>query len=75
MKQKHFSKSTYSTLRASLEKMPMQAVNNSVSRISMPCNGMDLDQLDWDKVKLPIQENVLDFSSANCGTHSPRSGD
>ena len=30
--------------------------NNSSSRIGMPCIGTGLDQLDWDKVKLLIQE-------------------
>ena len=55
-KQKYFNKPTYSTLRASLERMRMHAENNSISRISMPCIGTGLDQLDWDKVKLLIQE-------------------
>ena len=55
-KQKFFNKPTYSTLRASLERMRTHAENNSISKISMPCIGTGLDQLDWDKVKLLIQE-------------------
>ena len=55
-KQKYFNKPTYSTLRASLEIMRTHAESNSISRISMPCIGTGLDQLDWDKVKLLIQE-------------------
>ena len=34
----------------------MHAENNSILRISMPCIGTGLDQLDWDKVKLLVQE-------------------
>ena len=55
-KQKYFNKPTYSTLRASLERRRTHAENNSIPRISMPCIGTGLDQLDWDKVKLLIQE-------------------
>ena len=55
-KQKYFNKPTSSTLRASLERMRTHAESNSISRISMPCIGTGLDQLDWDKVKLLIQE-------------------
>ena len=55
-KQKYFNKPTHSTLRASLERMRTHAENNSISRIIMPCIGTGLDQLDWDKVKLLIQE-------------------
>ena len=55
-KQKYFNKPTFSTLRASLERMRTHAENNGFSRISMPCIGTGLDQLDWDKVKLLIQE-------------------
>ena len=55
-KQKYINKPTYSTLRASLERMRTHAESNSISRISMPCIGTGLDQLDWDKVKLLIQE-------------------
>ena len=55
-KQKYFNKPTYSTLGASLERMRTHAENNSISKISMPCIGTGLDQLDWDKVKLLIQE-------------------
>ena len=57
-KQKNFNKPTYSTLRASLERMRTYAENNSIPRISMPCIGTGLDQLDWDKVKLLIQETL-----------------
>ena len=55
-KEKYFNKPTYSTLRASLERMRKHAENNSIPRISMPCIGTGLDQLDWDKVKLLIRE-------------------
>ena len=55
-KQKYFNKPKFSTLRASLERMRTHAENNSISRISMPCIGTGLDQIDWDKVKLLIQE-------------------
>ena len=55
-KQKYFNKPTYSTLRASLERMRTHAENNNIPRISMLCIGTGLDQLDWDKVKLLIQE-------------------
>ena len=55
-KQKYFHKPTYSTLRASLERMQTHAENNSIPGISTPCIGTGLDQLDWDKVKLLIQE-------------------
>ena len=55
-KQKYFKKPTYSTLRASLERMRAHAENNSITRISMPCIGTGLDQLDWDKFELLIQE-------------------
>ena len=56
MKQKYFNKPIFSTLRASLERMRTHAENNSISRISMPCIGAGLDQLDWAKFKLLIQE-------------------
>ena len=56
IKQKYFNKPTYSTLRASLERMRTHAENNSVPKISLLCIGTGLDQLDWDKVKLLIQE-------------------
>ena len=36
--------------------MPAHAENNSISKISMPCIGSGLDQLDGDKIKLFIQE-------------------
>ena len=55
-KQTYFNKPTYSTLRAFLERMRTHAENNSISRISIPCIGTGLDQLDWHKVKLLIQE-------------------
>ena len=55
-KQNYFNKPTYSTLRASLERMRTHAGNNSIPRISMPCIGTRLEHLDWDKVKLLIQE-------------------
>ena len=55
-KQKSFNKPTYSTLRASLERMRTHAENINISRNSMPCIGTGLDQLDWAKVKLLIQE-------------------
>ena len=55
-KQKYVNKPTYSTLRASLERMRTHAENNSIPRIRMPCIGTGLDHLDWDKVKLLIQE-------------------
>ena len=55
-KQKNSNKPTYSTLRASLERMRTHAENNSNSKNSMPCIGTGLDQLDWDKVNLLIQE-------------------
>ena len=45
-KQKYFNEPTCSTLRASLERMRTHAENNSISRISMPCIGTGLDQLD-----------------------------
>ena len=55
-KQKYFNKSTYSTLRASLERMRTHAENNSIPQISTPRIGTGLDQLDCDKVKLLIQD-------------------
>ena len=56
-KQKYFNKPTYSTLRASLERMRTHAENNSIPRISIPCIGMGLDQIDWDlEVEPLIQE-------------------
>ena len=55
-KQKNFNNKTFSTLRASLDRMRTHAENNSISRISMPSIGTRLDQLDWGKVKLLIQE-------------------
>ena len=36
--------------------MRTHAESNNNPRISMPCIGTGLDQLDWDKVKLLIQE-------------------
>ena len=36
--------------------MRAHAENSSFSRVSMPCLGTGLDQLDWDKLKLLIQE-------------------
>ena len=36
--------------------MRTHAENNSIPRISIPCIGTGLDHLDWDKVKLLIQE-------------------
>ena len=38
-KQKYFNKPTYSTFRASLERMRTHAENSSIPRISMPCIG------------------------------------
>ena len=55
-KQKYFKKPTYRTLRASLERKRTHAENNSIPRISLPCIGTGLDQLDWDKSKLLIHE-------------------
>ena len=55
-KQEYINKPTYSTLRASLERMRKHAENDSISKISIPCIGTGLDQIDWDKVKLLIQE-------------------
>ena len=55
-KQKYFNKPTYSTIRASLARMRTQPEKNSISRNSMPCIGTGLHQLDWDKLKLLIQE-------------------
>ena len=62
-KQKYFNKPTYSTLRASLERMRTHAENNGIPRISMPCIATGLDQLDWEKVKLLIQET---FRTPQC---------
>ena len=45
-KQKYSNKPTYSTLRASLERIRTHAENNSIPRISMLCIGTGLDQLD-----------------------------
>ena len=42
-KRKYFNKPTYSTLRASLERMRTHAENNNIPRISMPCIGTGLD--------------------------------
>ena len=36
--------------------MRMHAEKNSISKITMPCIGTGLDQLDWDKVKMLIQD-------------------
>ena len=36
--------------------MRAHAEKNSISKISIPCIGTGLDQLDWDKVELLIQE-------------------
>ena len=55
-KQKYFNQPTYSTLRASLERTRTHAEIKSISRISLPYIGTGLDQLDWDRVKLLIQE-------------------
>ena len=55
-KQKYFNKPTYSTLRAPSEKMRTLSENINIPRISTPCIGTGLDQLEWDKVKLLIQE-------------------
>ena len=35
--------------------MRTHAEDNSFSKISMPCLGIELDELDWDKIKLLIQ--------------------
>ena len=68
---KYLNKPAYSTLRASLERMRTHAENNSIPRISMPCIGRGMDQLDWDKVKLLIQETFRISPSASCSIHLP----
>ena len=61
-KRKYFHKPTYSTLRASLERMRAHAENNSIST-NMPCIGTGLDNLGWDRVKLAIHET---FRTLQC---------
>ena len=55
-KKKFYNKPTYSALRASLAQMRCHAENNGINRISMPCIGSDLDQLEWTIVRKIIQE-------------------
>ena len=50
------NEATYSTFRASLERMQTYAENDSFPKKSMLCIGAGLEQLDWDKVQLLIQK-------------------
>ena len=55
-KQKQNNKTTYGTLRASLERMRAHAEQNTVKSISIPCAGCGVDCLDEDKICQLIRE-------------------
>ena len=59
-KEQYFHKPTYETLHSSLVKMKEHAIANNVKAISMPRIGCGLDRLNWEKVKLIIQEAFKD---------------
>lgn len=58
-KRRHFDKPTYADVRYSLVDMRRHALENGVTRISMPAIGCGLDKLDWDRMKLIIKEVFL----------------
>ena len=55
-KQRYFHKPTLETLRQALEDFCAQALEMKLQRIAMPKIGCGLDRLDWDDVKIIIQE-------------------
>lgn len=55
-KQRYFHKPTLETLRQALDDFCAQALEKGLQRIAMPKIGCGLDKLDWDDVKIIIQE-------------------
>ena len=55
-KQNFYQKSTYGTLRASLERMRSHAEHHRVRKITLPCIESALDKLEWEQVRQLIQE-------------------
>ncbi|XP_026854016.2 ADP-ribose glycohydrolase OARD1 isoform X2 [Electrophorus electricus] len=58
-KKRYNHKPTYETLRQSLEAMKAHCIASGVTRLSMPRIGCGLDQLNWEKVSVMIEEVFL----------------
>lgn len=63
-----YLKPTYKTLKISLEKMKQIVIEKNVKKIAMPMIACGLDRLEWQKVKVIIQEiyNDLDVEIVVC---------
>ena len=59
-KEKYYHKPTYMNLRISLEKMKKIILENGINYLAMPLIGCGLDNLEWDKVKIIIEEVFCD---------------
>lgn len=59
-KENYWDKPTYETLHLSLLKMKAIAEDNGITHIAMPTIGSGLDKLNWDKVKVIIEEVFYD---------------
>lgn len=61
-KGKYFDKPTYATLRQSLESLreSCSPIYHNVKKIAMPKIGCGLDRLDWNRVRIIIQEVFAD---------------
>ena len=59
-KKNYWDKPTYETLHQSLLKMKAIAEDKEITHIAMPAIGSGLDRLDWNRVKLIIEEVFYD---------------
>ena len=59
-KEKYYHKPTLGTLELSLRQMRRHAMRHKIKKIAMPKIGCGLDRLNWDDVKLLIQEIFKD---------------
>ena len=59
-KRYYYNKPTYETLKESLAELKEYVDKNSIKRILMPKIGCGLDGLNWEKVKLIIEEIFTD---------------
>jgi len=55
-KNRCFHKPTYDSLRAALEDMKYQIIEDGITKLAMPYIGCGLDKLEWDIVKEMIED-------------------
>lgn len=55
-KKRCWNKPTYDTLRQALVSMKEKMIELNVKKVAMPFIGCGLDKLEWDKVKMTIEE-------------------